>query len=48
MPVALVQAVRPPLDPGPHTVRVHVIDAESGARGEAVTDFTSNEAGFGF
>lgn len=48
MPVALVQAERPPLDPGTHTVRVRITDEETGATGEAVTYFTSNAAGFGF
>lgn len=48
MPVALVQAVRPPLDPGPHAVRVRVTDGATGSTGQAVTWFTSNEKGFGF
>lgn len=48
MPMALIQAARPPLEPGSHVVRVRITGARSGAQGEAVTYFTSNAAGFGF
>lgn len=48
MPVALVRAVRPPLDAGPHVVRVRARDAATGAIGEAVTGLTRNEEGYGF
>jgi hypothetical protein len=48
MPVALLQLQRPALARGIHTVRVHIADARSGAIGEGVTWFESNEAGLGF
>lgn len=48
MPVAIVQAVRPPLGVGSHRVRVRIADVGTAATGVAVTWFTSNEKGFGF
>jgi hypothetical protein len=48
MPVGLLQVARPALKKGLHVVRVRVTDASTRAIGEAVTYFTSNEAGLGF
>lgn len=48
MPATLVQLRRPSLARGLHMVRVRIIDARTGAVGEGVTWFESNEAGLGF
>jgi hypothetical protein len=48
MPVVLLQLRRPALSKGLHVVRVHIIDAQTGAIGEGITWFESNEAGLGF
>lgn len=48
MPVAIIQLARPTLEEGTHLLRIRIMDKDTGAMGEGVTEFTSNKAGFGF